>query len=186
MFILLDLIVVAIILLFTFLGYKQGLVKAAIKILSFFIAIIVALAMYKPISKIIINKTSIDDNIKSTIIDKLEVQEINSDDGLQLTNGITNKMVSGANSTIEEIAGEFSTKLIELAVLLIIFIVIRIIIRFISALTDLITKLPLIKQINKAGRNSIWLYKRYIDSLCNISSCLFNFSNDRNRQNKNN
>ncbi len=46
-----DLIVIGIIALFTFLGYKQGLVKAAIKILSFLIAIVVAFILYKPISK---------------------------------------------------------------------------------------------------------------------------------------
>jgi len=50
MWIIFDLIIIAIIGLATFIGYKQGLVKAAIKILSFFIAIIVALVLYKPIS----------------------------------------------------------------------------------------------------------------------------------------
>ena len=42
MFFVVDLIIVAIILLFTFLGYKRGLVKLAIKLCTFIIAVIVA------------------------------------------------------------------------------------------------------------------------------------------------
>ena len=56
MSIIFDIAVIAIIALCTFIGYKQGLVKSAIKILSFFIAIIVAVVLYRPISNLIINK----------------------------------------------------------------------------------------------------------------------------------
>ena len=42
MALIIDLIIVAIILLFTFLGYKRGLIKVAIKLCTFFIAIIIA------------------------------------------------------------------------------------------------------------------------------------------------
>ena len=38
-----DLVLILIVALFTFIGYKQGLVKSALKILSFFIAIIIEL-----------------------------------------------------------------------------------------------------------------------------------------------
>ena len=43
MWIVFDLLVIGIIALCTFIGYKQGLVKAIIKILSFVIAIVIAL-----------------------------------------------------------------------------------------------------------------------------------------------
>lgn len=144
--IILDLIVIAIIALFTFLGYKQGLVKAAIKILSFFIAIAVAFALYKPVSSLVINKTSIDDNIKNTIIQKIGIEE---NQELEVDNSITGKMLGEANNSMQDIANTFSVKLIETGVLLILFIVTKIALKFISALTDLITKLPILKQINK-------------------------------------
>ena len=54
MWIVFDLLVIGIIALCTFIGYKQGLVKAIIKILSFVIAIVIALILYKPVSNIII------------------------------------------------------------------------------------------------------------------------------------
>ena len=144
--IILDLIVIAIIALFTFLGYKQGLVKAAIKILSFFIAIAVAFALYKPVSSLVINKTSVDDNIKNTIIQKIGIEESQE---LEVDDSITGKMLGEANKTVQDVANTFSVKLIETGVLLILFIVTKIALKFISALTDLITKLPILKQINK-------------------------------------
>lgn len=151
MFILVDLIVVGIIALFTFLGYKQGLVKAAIKILSFFIAIIVALLLYKPISNVIVNNTQIDENITNTIMEKITPEGIASTDQVEMTDNLAIKLVGEATSTIEEISNAFAIKLIEVCVLLILYIVIKIALRFILALTDIITKLPLIKQINKLG-----------------------------------
>ena len=144
--IIIDLIVLAVIALFTFLGYKQGLVKAAIKILSFLIAIVVAFALYKPVSNLIINNTSIDDNIKNGIVERIGLEE---NEKVEIEDSFTNKMLGEANNTVLEVANTFTVKLIETGVLLILFILIKIALKFISALTDLITKLPILKQINK-------------------------------------
>ena len=173
MSIIIDLLILGIVVLFTFLGYKQGLVKAAIKILSFFIAIAVTLIIYKPISNIIINNTSLDDNVKNIIIQKITPEGMEKDQEIVIEDSLTNKIIGGANSTIEEIANTFSVKLIETVVLLILYIVIKIALKFISVLTDLITNLPILKQINKTGRNSIRISKRYSNSICYISICLF-------------
>lgn len=151
MWIILDIIVIAIIALFTFIGYKQGLVKAAIKILAFFIAIIVALILYKPISNVIIKNTSIDDNIKNTIITKITPEGIEENQEVSIEDSLTKKIVGEASNTIEEIANAFSVKLIETGVLLLLYIVIKVALKFVSALTDLITNLPILKQVNKAG-----------------------------------
>ena len=80
MSIVLDLIVILIIALFTFIGYKQGLIKTAIKITSFFIAIIIALVLYKPVSALIIKNTTIDDKIESTIIEKITPEGMKPED----------------------------------------------------------------------------------------------------------
>lgn len=157
MWIIFDLLIVGIIALSTFIGYKQGLVKAAIKILSFFIAIIVVFVLYKPVSNIVVNNTSIDDNIKNTIIEKIKPEAIEDTEEIVVENNLTNKIIGKANNTIEEIANTFSIKLIETGVILLLYIVIRIALKFVSALADLIAKLPLLKQINKTGRNSLWI-----------------------------
>ena len=70
--ILIDIILIAIVLLSTFLGYKKGLVKLATKLFAGIIAIIVTIAIYKPVSGIIINNTQIDEKIEQIIIENTE------------------------------------------------------------------------------------------------------------------
>ena len=43
--------------LITFIGYKRGLIKVAFKLISFLLAIVLAVVLYKPISNFIINNT---------------------------------------------------------------------------------------------------------------------------------
>ena len=147
MWIIIDLIIIGIIALSTFIGYKQGMVKAAIKILSFFIAIIVAFVIYKPVSNIVINKTSIDDNIKNAIIEKIKPEGTEENQEISIEDNLTQKIIGEANNTIEEIAQAFSIKIIEIGTLLILYIGIKIALRFISALADLIAKLPILKNL---------------------------------------
>ena len=68
MSILVDLIILGIIALSIFIGYKKGLIKCAINVLSFFIAILVVILLTNPISNLIVNNTKIDDNIKENFI----------------------------------------------------------------------------------------------------------------------
>lgn len=157
MWIIFDLLVIGIIALCTFIGYKQGLVKAIIKILSFVIAIIVALALYKPVSNIIIKNTSIDDNIKNAIVEKILPEGADKNQEVTIENNIADRIKGEANNTVESISEAFSIKLIETVVLLVLFIVAKIILRIVCLLTDLITKLPVLKQLNKTRRRNIWI-----------------------------
>lgn len=151
MAILIDLLLVSIIALFVLIGYKQGLVKSAIKILSFFIAVIISLILYKPISNTIIVHTSLDDTIKNIIVENVKIEEKKEEDSNVIKENLSNKIIVGANNTIEEAANSFAVKIIELGVILLLYLVTRLVLRFISALTDLITNLPILKQINKTG-----------------------------------
>jgi len=162
MWIIFDIIVIAIIALSTFIGYKQGLVKSAIKILSFFIAIVVALVLYKPVSSIIIKTTPIDDNIKNVMIEKITPEGMDANQEVKVEDNIGFKIIDNAANTIEEISDAFAVKLIETVTLLLIYIIVKIALKFVTALTDLITKLPLIKQINKAGGTAYGIIKGVI------------------------
>lgn len=151
MSILIDIIIFAIIAVFTFIGYKQGLIKVAIKIVAFLVAIIIALILYKPVSNIIINNTKIDDNIKNTIIEKITPQGMKKEDKVTSPIDISQKIIDTTNNSIEDISETLTNRLIEAVVLLLIFIIVKIILKFITALADAIAKLPILKQFNKAG-----------------------------------
>lgn len=149
--IILDLIVVLIVALFTFIGYKQGLIKTAIKITSFFIAIIVALILYKPVSTLIIDSTTIDDKIERTIIEKITPEGMNPEDEASETTKIPQEFIKEANNSIKDTAKTITVKIIELCTVLVLYIIARIVLKFIAALGDLIAKLPILKQFNKLG-----------------------------------
>lgn len=77
MFNLVDIAVIAIILFSVFVGYKKGFIRAAISLVSFFVAIGVALMFYKPLAVILTENTLIDDWIIENISAIGEKTEIN-------------------------------------------------------------------------------------------------------------
>ena len=68
--IVIDIIIIAILFLSIFLGYKKGLIKLVFNLCAFLIALIVTFILYRPISAIVINNTDFDENIKQTILEK--------------------------------------------------------------------------------------------------------------------
>ena len=154
----LDLIVILVIALFTFIGYKQGLIKVAIKIASFFIAIIIALVLFKPVSTLVINNTTIDDKIENAIIEKITPEGMKPEDKVE-TQNLPSGIIKNANDSIKNIAETLTTKLIEICTILILYIVARIVLKFIAALATLIEKIPILKQFNKLGGTVYGLVK---------------------------
>lgn len=63
-----DIILIAIIILSVYLGYKKGLIKVAFKVFALLLAIIISLILFKPVSDFIINNTEFDDKIREIII----------------------------------------------------------------------------------------------------------------------
>jgi len=163
MTILVDLIIVALIALFTFLGYKKGLIKVAFKILSFFIAILIAIILFKPVSSLVINTTQIDDNLKSNIYQKVQGIDLSIEITEEQAEGIPEFMVDFVNEYIAEAAEDVtqsvaevvSTKLTETiinaGVILILYIVARILLIFARVLLEGIANLPFLKQFNEVG-----------------------------------
>ena len=62
-----DIIIAIIILGNIYMCYQKGLVKLAVGLIAVVLSVIIALILYKPVSSVIINNTTIDDNIKKTI-----------------------------------------------------------------------------------------------------------------------
>ena len=154
--ILVDLIIIAIMALCIFLGYKRGLIGVAFKIVSFLIALIVTFVLYIPVSNFVINNTTIDDNIKNAIIEKLadeETVEAKEENGMpDIVNNYINQYTTEVkNVGMEVVAQNISVILVKLMVGLVLFLVVRIALIFVKAIISLVEKIPVIKQFNKAG-----------------------------------
>jgi len=143
--ILIDAIVVGFILLCTFWGYKKGLVELGIKALSFLIAIAITFILYRPIAELVIHYTTIDESIQNTIIEKLSNESSESKiapDGM---------IEVAKDNAILGMAKTLSYNIIYSGVMILLFVVTKIILFFVSSLANIIDKLPIINQFNKAG-----------------------------------
>ena len=94
-----DLMVLSIVLLFVFLGYKRGLVKVAFKLCTFFIAIILAFMLYKPVAKIVIENTNIDETIESKITDKILPEGKTETDEVDLSESLPTIILKNSENT---------------------------------------------------------------------------------------
>ena len=144
--IIIDLIIIAIILLSTFLAYRKGLIKLSIQLCSFLIAIILTVILYQPISNLIINTTGIDEALENTIYEK--VNEIVQEGENEYTSEI---IETAKNGMLPEAARELSINIVRGLVLIVLFIAIRIILKFVTVIADFIAKIPVIDQLNKVG-----------------------------------
>lgn len=163
MSIIIDLIVIGIILLSTFLGYKKGLIGVAFKILSFIIAIIITLILYRPVASFIINNTEISKTIENIIVEKLSSTEIeegkiepeNTDLPNVIVNyingQITNTVNEAKNAVVQTVAKDLSQNIINIIVMIGIFIVTRIILIFAKVILEAVSELPIVKQFNETG-----------------------------------
>jgi uncharacterized membrane protein required for colicin V production len=164
MTIVIDLIVIAFILLSTFLGYKKGLIGVAFKIVSFIIAVVIALILFKPVSSLIIEKTDWDENIENVIYEKIagtsieqgeEIKEEETDLPSVIVNyindGIENTIQEAKTNIAETVSKDFAKNVIQIITLIAIFIVARILLIFAKVLLEAIAELPLVKQFNEVG-----------------------------------
>jgi len=146
--ILIDLVIIGIVILSTYLAYHKGLVKLAIGLCSFAIAIVVTVLLYIPISNLIINTTGIDEAFENAIYEKAnEVMQSNNEQ-----DDLTSQVVETTkNEMLPETARALAINIVRGGVILVLLIGIRIALRFITVLADFIARLPIIHQVNKAG-----------------------------------
>lgn len=145
----LDLIIIAIIALSTYLGYKKGFVSLAIKLVALIISMIITILLYNPISNLVINGTNVDETIENkiydTIIEKVENEANNENIYLGLTKeDIQDGMLPSAVEGL-------TINIVKLGVFIILFVLTKIIVKCINSLADKISSLPILSQFNKAG-----------------------------------
>lgn len=164
MAIILDLIIIGIIALSTFLGYKQGLIGVAFKIISFFIAIIITLVLFKPVTNLIINNTTWDESIENVIYEKLagtkveEGEKITKEDtdlpGVvvnYINNGIENTVEQAGEDIAQTVSKDLSQSIIQIIVIIVIFVITRILLIFAKVILEAVSELPIVKQFNEMG-----------------------------------
>jgi len=156
---LIDLIILAIISISTIVSYKKGLIKVAFSLVSFILALVISIAIYKPVSNFIINNTSIDDNIEATISTRLYSSDTSNE---EIDNFVANYFSNIKNASTAVIADTISKSIINICCMIIVFIISNIALLLFRFIGDLFAKLPLIKQLNSVGGFLYGILKGFI------------------------
>lgn len=158
---LVDLILILVIAVCAFVGYKKGLTGSLIKLLSFAIAVVIALVLYKPLANCVTEKTVIDDNIHNSIVKTLSKSEsVNTSENKKgestnfiqnLEKNIQDQAEKAKDEIVEQTATEATKTVVNAGSMIVLFIVARIILVVVNIFAKQVTKLPVIKQFDKTG-----------------------------------
>lgn len=152
--IVIDIILVLIVALSAFLGYKKGLVELGAKLFAGIIAIVITLIIYKPVGNIVIKNTSIDEKIENTILEKTtNVIDENSkiSDNKYIQDSSDNAVSQVKEEVLPEQARNIAVNVVYGATALILFIISKIVLSIVISLANAVASLPILKQFNEIG-----------------------------------
>ena len=151
--ILIDIVLILVLLVSTFAGYKKGLVAVATRLFAGVISIIVMLLICRPVANFVINNTQIDEKIEGVIIE-------NSGNMLDENINSSNEQVQGVMNTVtDEIknkaivtqAENVTINIIYIMSSIIVYVILKVLLIIIIKITNVIMKLPILKQFNEIG-----------------------------------
>ena len=155
-----DFIIIAIIVLFAYISYKKGLTGCIIKIMSLIISIVIAIILYIPVSNFIVNNTPIGPKVEEAITntfittenDEVKVKDT-APNAIQdyLNEVITDTTNAAKEVTVEAVAKGASEAIIRVTTLIVLIILSNIILLVVRIFANILTDLPIIKQVDKIG-----------------------------------
>ena len=149
--IIIDIILLGILALTTFIGYKRGLVKVIFKMFAFIVALIITIVLYKPVTNIVINNTQLDEKIASIIVENGTVEKEETSENKTIDSYIEDTKNNIQNNIVNSAAGTVSVNLVSIIVVIALFIAIRIALMLVGFFADSLAELPIVKQFNEAG-----------------------------------
>ena len=155
--IIIDVVLVVILAISIFCGYRKGLINVIFNLCAFLVAIIVTLILYKPVAEIVRNNTSLYENIKQTVLDngitekKDDVNEEWRSIDKYIEKYTYNAITDAKNDAVEATADSIAINTVNIIVSIALFIIVRILLIFAKTFVGALAELPIIKQFNKLG-----------------------------------
>ena len=162
--ILIDIFIILFIAITTYINYKKGLVEVAFKLVSFFIAILISIILFNPISLFLEYNTNIDEYIQNyinNIIEETTKENIESDFS-HLPNTITSSIDLTIENTSSNVSYSIAHTILNILSFFIVFFITKIILMFLQIFSDAIANLPIIKQFNTLGGFIYGFFKAFI------------------------
>lgn len=155
--IIIDIVVIAILALSIFLGYKRGLIKVIFNLCAFLVALILTFILYKPVASFVIQNTDLYDNIKQVVLEngitekKEDVIDNNAGVDKYIEKYTYNAITEAKNDVVKSAADTIALNAVNVMVSIVLFIVIRILLIFARFLVEALAELPIVKQFNELG-----------------------------------
>lgn len=166
----LTIAVLTMLILFAFIGYKRGLIKKVVSLLSLIITLILVSFLTPYISQFIQERTPIYKSIKEQCLESIEGQlsamesntksaQVEFINQLALPDSIKNSMIENNNADVyaslavdqfsDYIAGYLAKWIVNAMSYIVSFVLIIIFLRFAFMTLDIVARLPIINGINK-------------------------------------
>ncbi len=162
-------LVIAILVTFTYYSYRRGFVKSALSMTLFIITIILVNFMNPFVTEFIMEQTPIYDNIKNTCMEiytpehHAEIASTGTDEEIinsyPITGILKEKIIKDNNAenyqlfdvtaVQEYVAAYIAKTIISSASYIISFIIVSIVLRMLMTTLDILTRLPVLKEINQ-------------------------------------
>lgn len=146
-------VALAILVLSAWRGYHAGIVKMILYIVSLVLTIMLAGALLRPVSLLIKNNTSLYRNIERSVeqaINEYDIVNIDSLKELPFPEYMTKNITSGTAENLKNIvASVVSDQIFNAIIYICLNIIIYIVIKIIMGTFNIVTKLPVIKEINR-------------------------------------
>lgn len=163
--IIIDIILVLLLFLSIYLGYRKGLAKVMLTIFSFFIALMLMLILYKPVSNFVIENTKLDEDLRYEISQRLKSSNNGTEENVELKDNnqyptvvtdfvkkyVDEAIKEGKDNVIDYVSEKLSTVVVNVIVAIGLYITINIALILIGFLLKFAVKLPGLKQIDKSG-----------------------------------
>lgn len=163
-----DILIVLIIGLCVFMGYKKGLARCLLKLVTTLIALFIAIALYRPFVNFVVNNTIIDENIQLSLEKVMNngIEERKSEQDTDLVkedSGVPKPIAEYLNSNFKDsvqqkqeeavisVARGAALLIVNIACFILIYVIVKIILKILSILIDIVSKLPVIRQFNEVG-----------------------------------
>jgi uncharacterized membrane protein required for colicin V production len=163
-----DLIIVLIIGLCIFNGYRKGLARCILKLVTSIIALFIAILLFRPFVNFVVNNTIIDENIQLSLEKVMnngieERKDENNNDLVKEDSGIPKPIAEYLNSNLKNtakqkqeeavvsVARSAAILIVEIACFILIYVIVKIILKILTILIDVVSKLPIIRQFNEVG-----------------------------------
>ena len=159
-----DIILIALIALGVFFGYKKGLVGILIGVASLILSIILAFVLQGPVSEYLYSTpvgTSIESKVTEFVNDTLSSENnenVDSEDNTKKENDFFSKVIQDARNsedTVKEASKNITMFILKGITFIGIFILVRIICYILQMILNIVFDLPILHSVNKFGGMAI-------------------------------